>query len=114
MVKSLLQLTIKDILERPLFQKADAYADEEALQRVVKWVHILEVTQVARLLNGNELILSTGVGWQEEEELSVSFLRQIIDCGASGLCIELGTYTKKPLEKMKELAARAFSAHLLQ
>ena len=106
MVKSLLQLTIKDILERPLFQKADAYADEEALLRVVKWVHILEVAQVGGLLNGNELILSTGVGWQEEEELSVSFLRQIIDCGASGLCIELGTYTKKPLEKMKQLAAK--------
>lgn len=106
MVKSLLQLTIKDILERPLFQKADAYADEVALQRAVKWVHILEVTQVNGLLSGNELILSTGIGWQEDEELSVSFLRQIIDCGASGLCIELGTYTKRPFEKMKLLAAQ--------
>ncbi|MFC5652216.1 PucR family transcriptional regulator [Paenibacillus solisilvae] len=104
MVKSLLQLTIKDILERPLFQKADAYADEQALQRVVKWVHILEVPQVGGLLNGDELILSTGIGWHEDEELSVSFLRQLIDCGASGLCIELGTYTKKPFEKMKQLA----------
>lgn len=104
MVNTVLQLTIKDILNRPLFRKAKAIASEQALKRVVRWAHILEVTQVGRLLNGNELILSTGIGWQDDEELSVHFLRQLIDCGASGLCIELGTYTKQPLDKMKELA----------
>jgi purine catabolism regulator len=106
MVQTLLQLTVKDILQRPLFQKAETLASEEALNRTVRWVHIMEVTQVSNLLNGNELILSTGIGWHDDEEISVSFLQQLIDCGASGLCIELGTYTKRPFEKMKELALR--------
>lgn len=106
LVATLLQLTVRDILQRPLFQKAETIASEEALNRVVRWVHILEVTQVEHLLNGNELILTTGIGWHDNEALSVSFLRQLIDSGASGLCIELGTYTKQPLDSMIELAKR--------
>lgn len=104
MVKTVLQLTVREILERPLFQNAEAIASEEALNRTVKWVHIMEVTQVGHLLNGHELILSTGIGWHDDEELSLSFLRQLIDSGASGLCIELGLYAKQPFDKMKELA----------
>ncbi|MDR6552694.1 PucR family transcriptional regulator ligand-binding domain-containing protein [Paenibacillus qinlingensis] len=107
MVQTLLQLTVQDILQRPLFSKAEAIATEEALARKVRWVHIMEVTQVGHLLNGNELILSTGIGWHDKEETSLSFLQQLIDSGASGLCIELGTYTKQPLESMKELALQA-------
>ncbi|OCT13709.1 CdaR family transcriptional regulator [Paenibacillus pectinilyticus] len=107
MVQTLLQLTVHDILQRPLFQKAEAIATEEALARKVRWVHIMEVTQVGHLLNGNELILSTGIGWGDNEATSLSFLQQLIDHGASGLCIELGTYTKQPLERLKSLALEA-------
>ncbi|WP_028611405.1 PucR family transcriptional regulator [Paenibacillus harenae] len=106
MVNTILQLTVRDILQRPLFRKAETYASGEALNRIVRWVHIMEVAQVGHLLNGHELILCTGIGWHEDEELSVSFLRQLIDSGASGLCIELGTYAKKPFDKMIELAER--------
>lgn len=105
MARTLLQLTIKDILKRPLFRDAEVLASETALKRVVRWVHIMEVTQVGHLLNGKELILSTGIGWNKDETLSITFLEQLIDCGASGLCIEL-TYMKQPLEQMKELALR--------
>ncbi|OXM87728.1 PucR family transcriptional regulator [Paenibacillus rigui] len=104
MVTTLLQLTVRDILQRPLFRKAEAIASEEALNRIVRWVHIMEVTHVGHLLNGNELILSTGIAWHADEELCISFLQQLMDSGASGLCIELGTYTKKPFEAMKQLA----------
>ncbi|MGO4369995.1 PucR family transcriptional regulator [Paenibacillus sp. MCAF20] len=104
MVNTMLQMTVGDILKRPIFTRAEAIASPEALQRSVRWVHIMEVTQVGHLLNGHELILSTGIGWRDDEELSVSFLRQLIDSGASGLCIELGTYAKQPIERMKQLA----------
>ncbi|WP_156277549.1 PucR family transcriptional regulator [Paenibacillus sp. NEAU-GSW1] len=100
----MLQLTVRDILQRPLFLKAEAIASEEALSRTVRWAHIMEVTQVGHLLSGNELILTTGIGWHDDEELSLAFLRQLIDSGASGLCIELGLYTSKPSERMIELA----------
>jgi purine catabolism regulator len=70
-------------------------AGAKGLQRPVKWVHVVEVTKIRRLLKGNELILSTGVGWEKNDQMFVSFLEQLIECNASGLCIEIGTYTSE-------------------
>jgi len=107
MPRTILQMTIKDILKRPPFLDAEVLASESAQQRVVRWVHIMEVTQVGHLLNGKELILSTGIGWQDDESVGIRFLQQLIECGASGLCIELGKYTQRPLKKLKQLALEA-------
>lgn len=98
---------IGDILKNPYFQNAEIIASPKALERMVKWVHIMEVAKVGQLLNGNELILSTGIGWQNEQETSVIFLQQLIEHDAAGLCIELGTYTKHPSEQMKQLALQS-------
>jgi purine catabolism regulator len=76
----------------------------QGLDRVVKWVHVVEVTQIRNLLHGNELILSTGVGWREETGLFISLLRQLIDAQAAGLCIEIGMYTSKIPQEVIEIA----------
>jgi purine catabolism regulator len=97
-------LTIRNILQRPYFQGSTIYASEKALNNIVDWVHILEVTHVGHLLNGNELILTTGLVWKDHEEMGISFLQQIMDCHASGLCIELGRVIDHIPESMKRLA----------
>ncbi|MCL7745669.1 PucR family transcriptional regulator [Halalkalibacter alkaliphilus] len=89
------RLLISDILERPFFQQAKVIASDQALDRTVTWVHIMEVTNVGKLLNGNELILSTGIAWKDNEEVLISFLEQLIEKKAAGLVIELVNYTKK-------------------
>ncbi|MFC3882823.1 PucR family transcriptional regulator [Bacillus songklensis] len=88
-------LTVQEILKRKHFVTSEVAAGKEGLHKPVKWVHIVEVTQIKRLLKGNELILSTGVGWKENEQMFISFLEQLIECNAAGLCIEMGTYTSK-------------------
>lgn len=90
-MKENLQLKVSDILRRKHFKDAMVVAGIEGLQRMVKWVHVLEVTSVQNLLSGQELILSTGVAWREEN-LFVSMIQQLIDNQAAGLCLELGTY----------------------
>ena len=86
-------LTVQDILLRKHFDNTEVIAGVSGLNRVVKWVHVVEVAKIKKLLNGNELILSTGVGWKDNISLFSSFLQQIIDSRAAGLCIEMGTYT---------------------
>lgn len=91
-MKELFQLTVADILGRNHFENAIVIAGEEGLNRTVKWVHVVEVTNIRNLLNGQELILSTGVAWKEDEELFVSIIQQLLENDAAGLCIEVGTY----------------------
>lgn len=97
------KLKVSDILKRDYFQSADVVAGRKGLARKVKWAHIMEVTEIGQLLNGNEIILSTGVGWKEED-LSLSFLQQLIDYHASALCVELGTYIDEIPRSMIDLA----------
>lgn len=98
------KLTVHDVLQRPHFKRAEVVAGMGGLCRVVDWVHIAEVSQISHLLNGNELILSTGVGWGAEKEGCLSFLNQLINRNAAGLCIELGTFFSELPQEMTRLA----------
>jgi sugar diacid utilization regulator len=91
-MKEHLPLMVSDVLSRKHFDQAIILAGEEGLNRIVKWVHVVEVTNIGNLLNGDELILSTGVAWKEDEGLFISILNQLVENQAAGLCIEMGTY----------------------
>ncbi|MCP1187018.1 PucR family transcriptional regulator [Paenibacillus sp. 1781tsa1] len=107
MGETTLHIQVRDMLKRPVFRKAEVLASDRALERYVRWVHIMEVPEVGDLLNGGELVLTTGIGWQEGEQQGLSFLRQLIARGAAGLCMELGDHTKSQLGAMKEIAVAA-------
>lgn len=53
-------------------------------------MHVVEVTSIKNLLNGNELILSTGIALKEED-VFLSLINQLIACDAAALYIELNT-----------------------
>jgi purine catabolism regulator len=89
------QLTMTDVLKRKHFEKARIVAGASGLQRTVKWVHILEVANVKSLLKGQELILSTGLGWKKEPELFLSLMHELLEAQASALCIDM---TRHPFE----------------
>ena len=86
-------ITVKDLLQRKHFENIEVVAGHKGLGRMVKWVHVVDVTKIRNLLNGNELILSTGLAWKDDKELFISIVEQLIDSHAAGLCIEIGTYT---------------------
>lgn len=103
-MKNTFKLTVGDILSRPNFKDAKVVAGEKGLNGLIRWVHIMEVTEIGHLLNGNELILTTGLGWKESGAASLDLLKQLIDKKVSGLCVELGTYIPAIPESMIELA----------
>ncbi|MEH7504917.1 PucR family transcriptional regulator ligand-binding domain-containing protein [Neobacillus drentensis] len=98
------RLTVQEILENRSFKDAEVIAGKNGLHRTVKWIHIMEVTGIEELLNGDELILSTGIGWKDNSEIFLAFFQQLIDSGAAGICIELGTYISSIPEEILELA----------
>ncbi|MFK3985686.1 PucR family transcriptional regulator [Micromonospora sp. NPDC050397] len=65
-------------------------AGESGLDRFVRWVHAAEVPDIAALLNGGELVLTTGIGLPTDDAGLRAFIGELAEVGVSGLMVELG------------------------
>ncbi len=65
-------------------------AGEAGLDRPVRWVHVAEVPDIATLLGGGELVLTTGIGLPGDDAGLRAFIGDLADVGVSGLVVELG------------------------
>jgi PucR family transcriptional regulator, purine catabolism regulatory protein len=65
-------------------------AGDAALDRPVRWVHVAEVPDIAHLLRGGELVLSTGIGLPADDAGLRRFVGDLAEVGACGLVLELG------------------------
>jgi purine catabolism regulator len=85
-------LSIKEILELEIFQLAEARVVAAAthLDRPVRWVHISELPDIARLLKGGELLLTTGMGFSGDAAGQRKYIDQLVAAGVAGLIVELG------------------------
>ncbi|MRG59489.1 PucR family transcriptional regulator [Agromyces sp. CFH 90414] len=64
----------------------------DALGARVRWAHASDSAGVARLLNGGELLLSTGSGWPEAPDELRAFVAGLVEAGLAGLVLELGVH----------------------
>lgn len=62
----------------------------EALTRHVRWVHSSDNERIASLLEGGELLLTTGAAWPGGEERLRDLVGSLADAGAVGIVLELG------------------------
>lgn len=85
---------------------------EAALQAPVRWVHVSDSADVARLLEGGELLLSTGSRWPEESARLAAFVAQLAAASAAGIVLELGTH-HRTVPPMLADAARAAGIALI-
>jgi len=65
---------------------------DAALDAPVRWVHVSDSSGVARLLDGGELLLSTGSSWPAEPLELAAFVRALVAAGLSALFLELGSH----------------------
>jgi purine catabolism regulator len=65
-------------------------AGADRLDTPVRWVHAMELTDVARLLRGGELVLSTGIALPDDERLLAAYITELAEVGVAGLAVELG------------------------
>jgi PucR family transcriptional regulator, purine catabolism regulatory protein len=86
-------MTVRAALRLPAFRQGlpELVAGEANLDQPVRWVHAGEVPNMASLLKGGELLLTTGMGLQGGEEEQRKFIAELADRGVAALAIELGS-----------------------
>lgn len=84
---------VAEVLSMPALQTGfpDVLTDAVTLQAPVRWVHVSDGARVAALLDGGELLLSTGAGWPGDAEGLSVLASELADAGVAGVVLELGT-----------------------
>ncbi len=84
--------TVRSVLASPGLRGGapEVLSGAGRLDSPVRWVHVGEVRDVAGLLQGGELILSTGLAMAGPAGDAVAYLEDLVTAGAAGLVVELG------------------------
>ncbi|PSM38659.1 transcriptional regulator [Streptomyces dioscori] len=92
-------ITVRRALELPGLRGGlpEILAGADRLGRTVRWVHAGEVPNIASLLKGGELLLTTGYGLGTRPADQRAFVRTLADRGIAALVVELGPrFTRLP------------------
>jgi purine catabolism regulator len=84
--------TVAEVLRLDVVQRGlpRVVAAAGQLGRPVRWVHVIELPDAARLLHGGELVLSTGIALPDEGPQLDAYVAGLAGVGASALAVELG------------------------
>jgi purine catabolism regulator len=85
-------MTVRDALAVPVLRAAGpvVLAGAAGLDRQVRWVHTTELVDIAPLLRGGDLVLSTGIALPDSAEDLAAFAGSLDRSEVAGLVIELG------------------------
>src|SRR5579859_1309285 len=85
-------LSLGDVLAMEVCRRGRpvVVAGADRLDSPVRWVHAMELTDVARLLRGGELVLSTGIALPDDDRLLAAYVAELAEVGVAGLAVELG------------------------
>ncbi|MFD8718193.1 PucR family transcriptional regulator [Streptomyces sp. NPDC059629] len=85
-------ITVQRALELPGLRSGlpEILAGADRLGRTVRWVHTGEVPNIASLLKGGELLLTTGYGLGTRPTDQRAFVRTLAERGIAALVVELG------------------------
>ena len=92
--------TIEDALELEVFSRVsfEVYAGHENLRRPIRWVHPVELHDIARFLAGGEMLLTAGLGIGHSAEAQRAYVRSVSEADAAILVLELSgrEYSRMP------------------
>src|SRR3954466_5466108 len=83
-------LSLADVLELPVVRRAlpEVVVGDGALDRAIRWAHVIEMPDPDDLLKGGELVLTTGLG---ASEAPGAWTASLVHQGMAALAVELGS-----------------------
>jgi purine catabolism regulator len=84
--------TVAHVLDLEVVRRGlpEVVAGARHLERPVRWVHVSELPDIAGMLQGGELVLTTGIALPDQREGLASYVAGLAEVGAAGLVVEFG------------------------
>ncbi|MEC3977226.1 PucR family transcriptional regulator [Amycolatopsis sp. H20-H5] len=83
--------TVAEVLALPVLRQGHprVVAGAGGLDAPVRWAHVAEIAEIAPLLRGGELVLTTGVALPDDGPALTRYVADLAGVGVAGLVIEL-------------------------
>ncbi|WP_158892810.1 PucR family transcriptional regulator [Amycolatopsis anabasis] len=83
--------TVAEVLALPVLRhgRPHVVAGAAGLDARVRWVHVAEVADIAHLLKGGELVLTTGIALPDDDAALTRYLDELAGVRVAGLVVEL-------------------------
>jgi purine catabolism regulator len=110
-------LSVRDVLQLGTIQSGgpEVLAGASALDNPVRWVHIADISDVAPLLKGSELLLTSGLGLSPDEKQQRRYVSELSKAGVAGVVMTLGwRFTEPPPALVAEAERRCLPLVILR
>ncbi|MBC9936509.1 MULTISPECIES: PucR family transcriptional regulator [unclassified Leucobacter] len=86
--------TVREVLALPEFAAGEPtlIAGGTGLDAPVRWAHVAAGEGVASLLDGGELILTTGAGWPQDPAARAALFAGLLDAGVAAIVLEISRH----------------------
>ena len=91
-------ISVADALALAEVQAGDPelIAGAQGLDREIRWAHVVAGSAAVGLLDGGELVLTTGAGWPREGDELARLSTALISTGPAAVVLELGRFFTEP------------------
>lgn len=85
-------LSVQDVLEfrEVVLGRPEIVAGSQSLGRTLRWAHVVAGRGATALLEGGELVLTTGAGWPEDGPGLAAVAAELVAADPAGVVLELG------------------------
>ncbi|WP_216216221.1 PucR family transcriptional regulator [Amycolatopsis aidingensis] len=99
--------TVAEVLALPVIRHGGprVAAGSAGLDRRVRWAHVAEPADIARLLRGGELVLTTGIALPDDDAALTRYVDELAEVGVAGLIVELVRHWHETLPEALVAAA---------
>lgn len=100
-------ISCREIIQLPSLTKLNIVAGKSGLDRLVRWVHFIDLPDVIPWVQGGELLIITGIGLKDDENKLKEIVRGLIKKKLAGLIVNVGPYIKEVPAEVIRLADQA-------
>ena len=100
-------ISCREIINLPSLAKLNIVAGKSGLDRLIRWVHFIDLPDVIPWVQGGELLIITGIGLNGNLDKLQDIMKGIIKKKLAGLIINIGPYIKDIPAEVANLAEQA-------
>ncbi len=75
-----------------VFSEARVVAGRKGLSRIIRWVHVVDIPDVAHWVRDGDLLLTTAFAFRDNQSAQVELIPSLVAKGLAGMVIAVGRY----------------------